>query len=257
VQRSLLYLQRNYGNRYVQQMLAVCRAGDEAGEPAVTPVSDDTVYKVSDKRAMLRSAPPALASTGNKIPWDAQIRITQRSEKDGKTYVYVKKAYGDQSDWGWTLESNIEVSDVPSAERYGAVEASGYVIKHDKYLQQETVNALGAIDNPIEITNSAGEVTDSAYLRLTDCIYPATFVHKSQGHYTGHCVDVGFADEAGAWKAYGGQVKSEIENQGDAAFDTVVKHSDHFHGCVAYPTWVSSRTTSRLKELIRERKDEF
>ncbi|MDL1973334.1 MAG: DUF4157 domain-containing protein [Deltaproteobacteria bacterium] len=227
---------------------------DKTSEPAITDVSDDTVYKVSDPRAIIRTAPPALKSKGTKISWDSQVKITQRYAKDGESYVYVKKAYGDKSDLGWTLEDNLDVSDVPSKDRYGCLEATFHFIKNDKYLQPQTIYALAQIDNPIEITK--GEVTDLYHLRLTECMYPSSFTHTSKGHYTGHCVDIAFTG------AYGGKAKKEIEKQGKKAFvtiykGTIYKHGNHLHGCVAYPSWVSSRTTTRLKELLRERKDEY
>ncbi len=232
------------------------RKEKEANEPEIIDVSDDTVYRVSDKNAIKRTPPSALKSTG-KIPWDSQVKIKKRYEKDSASFVFVAKAYGDKGDWGWTSESNIEVSDVPTEERYGCIEAKDYFIKNGEYLQQDTIDALGNIDNPIEVKNKKGEVTDSYYLRLTECMYPSSFSHVSRGHYTGHCVDIGFADNTGANKTYSGEAKKTIEKQGKNAFDSIVKHSDHFHGCVSLADWVESRTTAHLKELLKERKDEY
>lgn len=228
-----------------------------ASEFAIIEESDDNVYTVSDKKAIKCTQPPILKSTGRIIPWDSQIKIEKRYEKDGKRYVFVAKAYGDKSDLGWTLESNLKKSDVPSEKRYGCKETSAYFIKDGKYLQQETINALGNINNPIEIKNNKGEVTDSYYLRLTECMYPGTFDHKSKGHYSGHCVDIGLADKTGHKKAYNGKGKITIEEQGAKAFESIYKHNNHLHGCVSYQPWVKTRNTEQLKDLLKERKDEF
>jgi len=228
----------------------------ETAAPAITVVSDDTVYKVSDANAIIRKAPPGLESKDKKIPLDSQVKITQRYKKDTKSYVFVKKAYGDNSDWGWTLEGNIKVSDVPSEARYGCSQVSGYFVKWGDYLQEDTIDALDEIDDPIEISNDKGEVIDRYWLRLTECMYPTLFTHDAKGHYTGHCVDIAFADEDGEKKAYSGAAKTEIETQG-AAFDLIVKHGNHLHGQVSYPSWVSSRGRAGLKKLVKERKDEY
>ena len=230
---------------------------EEENAQGVTAVTDDTVYKVSDLNALLRTAPPGVASTGTKIPRDAQVKIAQRFTKDGKSYVFVKKAYGDKGDWGWTVEGNLAITDVPTEVRYGCNEATGYFIKNDKYLQQAIIDALGTIDNPIQIKNDKDEVVDKYYLRLTECMYPNSFGHDSRGHYTGHCVDIAFADSSGARKTYGEPGKSKIEEKGDTAFNAIYKHGDHFHGCVSYPPWVRARSKSQLKKLLRERKGEY
>jgi hypothetical protein len=116
---------------------------------------------------------------------------------------------------------------------------------------------LSNIDNPIQIKNTQGAVVDEYYLRLTECIYPSSFSHKSKGHYTGHCVDIAFADSSGAKKAYRSAGKSRIEKQGKDAFNTIYKHVNHFHGCVSNPSWVTARSTSKLKKLIKERQNEY
>jgi len=231
----------------------------------ITDVSDDTIYKVSDLRAIMCTAPSALKSKGTIIPWDSQVKITQRYEKDGKSYVYVKKACGDKSDLGWTLEDNLDVSDVPSAERYGCVKASAYFTKWGKYLQQETIDALDKIDDPIRIRGDRGTVVGSYWLRLTECMYPTKDPpHKDKGHYTGHCVDINFANRWGEKKRYGGRpgiaddkAKKELEAQGGGAFDRIKKEHNHLHGCVSYPSWVRSRDTEHLRKLLRERKNEY
>ena len=230
---------------------------EEAEQNTPVAITDETVYKVSDRQALLRTTPPDLASMRKKIPWDSQVKITQRFTKDGKSFVFVKKAYGNGADWGWTVESNLSITDVPPDARYGTNEATGYFIKNDKYLQQAAIDALSNIDNPIQIKNTQGAVVDEYYLRLTECIYPSSFIHKSKGHYTGHCVDIAFADSSGTKKTYGGAGKSKIEELGKDAFNAIYKHGNHFHGCVSYPSWVTARSTSQLKKLIKERQNEY
>ena len=228
-------------------------------DPPIEEV-DEKDQMVSDHNALIRTAPPNVQSTGNTVPYDAQIKITKRwnSEQEGE-HVYVEDQYGSDEEprdvYGWTKASNLSTTDMPTASAYGCTALSGYFVKNGDLLQSDTHSALGNIDDPITV--GTGDAQEEYYLRITEAMYPSYFGHASRGHYTGHCLDVAFADSSGAKKDYSGAAKDEIEEQGDAAFANTYHHADHFHGCVSYPSWVSNRPTSRLKTRVRERKNEF
>lgn len=110
-----------------------------APEPAPAPAADG-VHVITDPRAFLRSAPPALASTGESIPAGTRVRVVETAAKEGRSYVKVEQVLqdgdpGPAQELGWTSKANLS-----------GFEGGGHDKEHDESLRPEDAILLTGLN---------------------------------------------------------------------------------------------------------------
>ncbi|MBK7830509.1 MAG: S8 family serine peptidase [Nannocystis sp.] len=107
----------------VQSDLMVVRirtpAANEWAESSQTPTP--SIFVISDGQAVLRSAPPELASLGRMIPKGSEVRIMASQTVGGRSYVEVVQYLPDDivdppHYWGWTAKSNVSPKKIAVTE---------------------------------------------------------------------------------------------------------------------------------------------
>lgn len=114
-------LHRSIGNAATAELLRQATATATQADQETVPGPGETVFRVADSRAFLRSGPPAFEPTGETIPRGSEVIVLRydKTRKYAEVRTAGKAADGDPQILGWTAVSNL-------VERH---ETSGYVTK--------------------------------------------------------------------------------------------------------------------------------
>jgi hypothetical protein len=117
---NILALQRAVGNRAVGRLLASRKAAGAVvpllrTRPGPVIQRKETHYFINNSKASIRSEPD-MKPTGDKIPSERIVSITETTKHKGKEYVRTTEVLpegfiGPPQSWDWTLKSNLTALD--------------------------------------------------------------------------------------------------------------------------------------------------
>ncbi len=92
-------------------------------QPKQKTGSNTEILTITDRKALIRTEPPNLKSTGQIIPINSQVEILDTASRKNRAYVLVQDVmpegiFGPPILWGWTAKSNLGKFDLTYATTF-------------------------------------------------------------------------------------------------------------------------------------------